>query len=61
MRKELDREISEATRKMQAADKAKKASAKDLRSSDVWWHEKEADYWKGRRDGLMRARAIMFV
>lgn len=48
-----------ANRRMMTYITGMQAAENDARSSDARWNEKFADYWKGRRDGLREAIAMI--
>lgn len=55
----LVRARQSANRKMMTYITGMQAAENDARSSDARWSEKFADYWKGRRDGLREAIAMI--
>ena len=55
----LVRARQSANRKMMTYITGMQAAENDARSSDARWNEKWADYWKGRRDGLREAIAMI--
>ena len=55
----LVRARQSANRKMMTYITGMQAAENYARSSDARWNEKWADYWKGRRDGLREALAMI--